>query len=84
MLGDKLGGRGPTDGFRIDLIDDSRLLLSASDELGCSVSPNDRFLIGDRNDAGDSDVCRPPEVAVKEVIGASLLSSVRDSGGMSR
>lgn len=84
ILGDTLGCREPTAGFRIDLIDDSLLLLSVSDELGYSVSPNDRFLIGDRNEAGESDVGRPPEVAAKEVIGASLLSSVRDSGAMSR
>lgn len=70
---------GMPDGFRIDLIDERRLLLSTSVEIAESVSPNDRLRVGDRNDAGESEVCRP-DIAESDVIGASLLSSVRDSG----
>lgn len=66
-------------GFRIDLMDDRRLLLSPSVGLVESVSPNERLRVGDRNDAGDSELCRP-DVAAREVMGASLLSSLRDSG----
>lgn len=60
-------------------MDDRRLLLSASVAFTDSVSPNDRLRVGDRNDAGESEVCRSV-VAVSEVMGASRLSSVRDSG----
>lgn len=60
-------------------MDDRRLLLSISVALVESVSPNDRLRVGDKKDAGESEVCRP-DVAVSEVMGANLLSSEREFG----
>lgn len=71
---------GAADGLRIDLIDERRLLLlSGSVELAYSASENDLFLFGHIYDAGDIDACRPVVVFI-EVIGASRLSSIMDSG----
>lgn len=81
-------GRGPDvpsiEECRIDLIDDRRLLLlsllSYSDGLARSMaSPKERFRVGERNEAGESDVCRSDGVA-SEVMGARRWSSSRDWG----
>jgi len=47
----------PAAGFRIELIDDSRLESPASAAFGESASmfENDRFREGERNEAGDND-----------------------------
>lgn len=69
-------------GFKMDLIDDSRLLLllSGSDGLAESfVSPKDRFRVGERNEAGESELCRS-DVPEREVMGARRCSSSRDCG----
>jgi hypothetical protein len=71
------------DGFKIDLIEESRFEGSWPPSViviaSLSVAENDLFLDGDRKDAGDRDVCLS-EVAASDVSGASLLSSLSESG----
>lgn len=65
-------------GLRSDLIDDNRFELSYPNSLGAysdSVPENDRFLDGERNDAGDKDDWRSLSAAI-DVIGARRLSSL--------
>lgn len=58
------------------------VVVSDSDGLVRSVvSPKERLRVGDRNDAGDSDVCRSEGVASEEMpMGARRWSSSRDWG----
>lgn len=68
-------------GFKMDLIDESRLGGSASFWLFGSIAAdeNDRFRDGDRNDDGDSDEFRSCGMGI-DVMGANRFSSVNDSG----
>ena len=70
-------------GLRIDLIEDSRFVLSglgSCDGNSGSAAENDLFLdfVGDKNEAGDIDDCRSL-ITESDVSGANRLSSVSDS-----
>lgn len=61
-------------GFKIDLMEDKRLEESGS--ISAVVEEKERFLDGDRKDAGDNDDCLPAKPVI-DVIGASRFSSDR-------
>lgn len=69
--------------FRIDLMDDSRFELSGPLSFGvpnsASVAEMDRFLDGERNEAGDNEDWRSAGMAM-DVSGASRLAFVNESG----
>ena len=71
----------------MDLIEDSRFAFSCAVSTGLlncspSVVEKERFRLGERNEAGESEVCLSPDtaVAIDDCMGGNLLSSIRDPG----